>query len=76
MEGAIFERKNNVCVGSFELSKIQESQSFFKDIYKMQDEEIKILREKVEKNVRDLSGCYNKNWKLQTENDTLLLNKE
>ena len=72
LEGALVERKSKICVGTFELSKIEESTKFFNDIYSLQQEEVKILRSKIEQNIKDLSACYNKNTKLQSDYDKLL----
>ena len=73
MAGALFEKKNTVCVQPFELTRIQESTKFFNDIYRLQEKEVKDLREevidlrkKLGKGSSELSSCYNKNFELKT----------
>ena len=73
LEGALFERENNICVSNFSLNKIQESTVFFDKIYQMQQIEVVELRKKVEEQTKNLSSCYHKNSKLQEEINLKLL---
>ncbi len=66
MEGARFEKNNSICIGEFELTKIQEGTQFFDKIYQMQQKEVESLRKKLEKETSSLSSCYNSNYNLKS----------
>ncbi len=66
MEGALFEKRNKVCAGTFELQQVSKSTEFFDKIYEMQQKEVDSLRKKLEKETSSLSSCYNTNYNLKS----------
>ena len=71
LEGSLVERKRKICVGTFELSKIEESTRFFDNIYKLQKDDIEKLREQVEQEIKNTAACEKRNYKLKSDYDKL-----
>lgn len=64
--GAVEQKKKSICVGPSELLTIKEDRKFFDDVYKLQQDEVKGLREKLENKSNELTTCHNQNYQLKS----------